>query len=566
MSSETKQCRKCNTDYVVEAEDFGFYEKMGVPAPVECPDCRFQRRLAFMNVRSLYRRTCDLCNGSTLSIYRPELDMTVYCQKCFWSDNWDPMDYSADYDPDTPFLQQLEELRRRTPHAALISQYSTMVNSEYCNYTAFMKNSYLCYFADYGENVLYSYVLAHVKDSMDCAKVVECELCYELEGGYKSYQVFYSTECSECRDVWFSKDCVGCTDCIGCVNLRKKQYCIFNEQYTKEEYEQKKKEMNLGSYDSLMKLKKKAEDFWMQQPVKYMYTNSISVDVSGDYVFSSKNAKYCYLAENVEDSKFVQMITVASVKNCYDYTCWGANTSFIYECTAAGENSQNLTCCYECWPNVNDLQYCLYTHSSHDCFGCANIKNKEYCILNKQYTKEEYNTLKAQIIADMDSNPYIDKQGNDWRYGYGLPTELSVFAYNETDAQLYFPLEKDQVVSRGFEWYDKKVPTFQITKKGSELPDTITEVDDSILDEIISCEETGRAYRIVRDELDMLRRFNLPLPRRHPDIRLEERYKNVNKPKFYKRVTSDGKEVLTTYSPDDPREILSEEEYNRRFS
>ena len=566
MQSETKQCRKCSNEFVIESDDFEFYKKMSVPAPVECPDCRFQRRLSFMNVRSLYRRTCDLCSKPTLSIFRPELDMTFHCQKCYWSDDWDPMAISAEYNPNVPFLQQLDDLRRRVPHSAMESLYSSMVNSEYCNYTAYMKNSYLCYFADYGENILYSYVLAHVKDSMDCARFKECELCYELVGGYKCYQTFFSLELAECRNVWFSKDCVGCTDCIGCVNLRKKQYCIFNEQYTKEEYEGKKKEMNLGSYDSLMKLKKKAEEFWMQHPVKYMYTNSLSVNVSGDYVYDSKNANYCYLVDNTEDSKFIQMITVPSVKNCYDYTSWGANMSLAYECITTGDNSQNTICCDECWPNVNDLQYCIYTHSSHDCFGCAGIRKAEYCILNKQYSKEEYEKLKAQIIADMDTNPYVDKKGNKWGYGYGLPTELSVFAYNETDAQLYFPLEKDEAERQGFAWYDKKNTEFDITKQGSELPDTIAEVDDSILNEIIACEKTGRAYRIVRDELDMLRRFNVPLPRKHPDVRLEERYEFVHKPKFYNRTTEDGKEVLTTYSPDDPRPLLSEEEYNRRFS
>ena len=33
--------------------------------------------------------------------------------------------------------------------------------------------------------------------------------------------------------------CVGCKDCFGCVGLHKKQYNIFNKQYSKEEYEKK---------------------------------------------------------------------------------------------------------------------------------------------------------------------------------------------------------------------------------------------------------------------------------------------------------------------------------------
>ena len=558
---ETKKCQNCTNNFVIEPDDFAFYEKMGVPVPVECPDCRLQRRLTFINARSLYRRTCDLCDTSTLSIFRPELDMVVYCQKCYWGDDWDPNEIYSEYNPDVPFLQQLHELRLRTPHAALESLYSSMVNSDYCNYAAYMKNSYLCYFCDYGENVLYTYMMAHVKDSADCSRINECELCYELVGGYKCYQTFYSLDCSECSNVLFSRDCVGCTDCIGCVNLRKKSYNLFNKQYSKDEYQQKKSEMQLDTYDGIMRLHKEVAVFWQNHPVKYMHRDSMSANVSGDYVYQSKNAKQCYMATNLENAKYVQMMTIPKVEDAYDYTAWGANASLIYESTTVGDNAQNVICCDECWPNVNDIQYCIYTHSSHDCFGCVNVRNNEYSILNKKYTKEEYNELKKQIISDMDTLPYIDGNNTEWRYGHGLPRSLSLFGYNEAESGLYIPLEKDEALHKGFAWCDKKDPQFNITIKATDLPNSIKDVEDTILDDIVECEETGRPYRIVRDELVLLRRFGLPLPRKHPDVRLKNRSHLINSPMFYNRTTADGVDVLTSYAPDRPETILSEEGY-----
>ncbi|MEI8091823.1 MAG: hypothetical protein WCG98_06500 [bacterium] len=34
----------------------------------------------------------------------------------------------------------------------------------------------------------------------------------------------------------------------------------------------------------------------------------------------------------------------------------------------------------------------------HHCFGCVGLKNKEYCILNTQYTQQEYEQIVPEII------------------------------------------------------------------------------------------------------------------------------------------------------------------------
>lgn len=56
MQSETKSCQNCKNDFVIESEDFSFYEKIKVPPPTFCPECRFIRRLMWRNNRSLYPR------------------------------------------------------------------------------------------------------------------------------------------------------------------------------------------------------------------------------------------------------------------------------------------------------------------------------------------------------------------------------------------------------------------------------------------------------------------------------------------------------------------------------
>jgi len=98
MNQETKTCQNCKQDFVIEPEDFVFYEKMQVPPPTFCPDCRMQRRMSFRNERTLYRATCGLCGAAMLSMYAPDAPFPVYCRECWFSDKWDLAQYGMDYD------------------------------------------------------------------------------------------------------------------------------------------------------------------------------------------------------------------------------------------------------------------------------------------------------------------------------------------------------------------------------------------------------------------------------------------------------------------------------------
>ena len=92
-NSETKICQNCKKDFVIEPDDFAFYEKIKVPAPTWCPECRFIRRVVWRNERTLYRRTCDLCRKNIISIYSPKSPYAVYCNECYHGDKWDTLSF-----------------------------------------------------------------------------------------------------------------------------------------------------------------------------------------------------------------------------------------------------------------------------------------------------------------------------------------------------------------------------------------------------------------------------------------------------------------------------------------
>ena len=244
MNSETKNCQNCKKDFTIEPDDFGFYEKIKVPPPTFCPECRLIRRMMFRNEISFYRRVCELCQKNIISIFSSEKNLRVFCSECWWSDKWDSGEYYLDYDPHINFFEQLKKLQEKTPFMDKITSYTTLLNSEYVNHAGHLKNCYLVFNAEFCENVYYSATIDHVRDSLDCLMMNNSELSYECIGGDGS-RLFFSENCSECINVWYSKDCHGCNDCFGCVNLIKKSYYIFNQPYTKEEFKKKIEEMQI---------------------------------------------------------------------------------------------------------------------------------------------------------------------------------------------------------------------------------------------------------------------------------------------------------------------------------
>src|SRR3989338_3264744 len=114
-NSENRICQNCKTSFTIEPDDFSFYEKIGVPSPTFCPECRLQRRLIWMKGLDLFKRKCDLCGEMKISMYHPDAPYVVYCTKCWWSDKWDFNEYAQEYNHVKTFLEQWDELLHRVP-------------------------------------------------------------------------------------------------------------------------------------------------------------------------------------------------------------------------------------------------------------------------------------------------------------------------------------------------------------------------------------------------------------------------------------------------------------------
>lgn len=578
MNPEAKICQNCKASFTIEPDDFLFYEKIKVPSPTFCPECRIIRRMMWRNERNLYHRKCVTAEGEKdlISNYSDKVPFPVYEQDFWWSDAWDPVIYGMDYDFSKSFLSQWRELLHKVPQPHATNLQNT--NSNYCNFTYQSKNCYLSFASDINEDSAYLHQSMKNKNSFDlegCESMESSLMSYKSKGGYNSSYNYFSYNCIDTHLMW---DCHNCTNCFGCVELRNKQNCIFNVEYSKEEYKEKIKEYLDGSYLTLQNNLKKFFNSVLTYPRKFADI-LLSENVTGNHIRNAHNCHDCFdIANKVDNCRFTAY-AFSNTTDCYDLYAGGVNMELGYEIMSAGENAQNLFMSAMVW-SCSNVHYSIFCGSSTNLFGCIGLQNKNYCIFNKQYSKEEYKELVPKIIEHMNEMPYVDSKENVYKYGEFFPIEFSPFSYNETPAGDYYPLSKQEALEKGFTWKDKEKNNYTVTLDSKNIPDNIRDIDESVLNEVIECEDKDKeyspgAFRMILPEFNLYKKMNLPIPRKSPNARYYERLKHRNPYKLWHRacMCTNAKhthgennctiEFETSYAPERPEIIYCEKCYQQ---
>ena len=557
-----KTCGQCSAQFEITDEDRVFFKKMAavfggvrysIPEPTLCPDCRRQRRLAWRNEWNLYHRTCDLTGKKIISIYSPESPFKVYGIDAWYSDDWDPLESGQDYDFNRPFFEQFREVQLKTPRTAL-SVFDNE-NSPYLNQCWHMKNSYLCFDAGYCEDAYYCYSLYHSKNVMDVIRGEKLELCYSCVDCSNCYNSVFLQDCYNCSDSYFSFDCKGCKNVLLCNNLRNKEYYIANQEVTPDEFKAIIEKLKLGSYPDFQNAVKKFNSL-RDKAIHKENRNINCQDCLGDYLSNCNNCDHCFESHDAQDCKYMTKAD-HKARDIMDIDHLSELELAYNAISASGYHVivGNLII------RGDDVFYCDFVENCKNCFGCCGIRKKEYCILNKQYSREEYEELVPRIIEQM-KDPSMNSGCSAW--GEFFPPSFSPFGYNETIANEHFPLTKEKALESGFNWCDfvTPPPVAEKTIQADMLPDDIKDIPDDILNWAIVCEESGKPFKIIDQELAFYRNFNLPIPHRHPDVRYRDREGLRNPRKMYtKPCIKCGSDMQTTYAPEREEKVYCEKCY-----
>lgn len=550
---ETQKCTKCSHCFTIDDNDRSFYQKMNVPVPTVCPDCRFKMRAMFRNETTLYSgQKCDLCGKGIVTMYNPKSPYTIYCYSCFYSEKWDPKSYATDYDFTRPFFDQLKDFLIRVPKiATYISKGDgENINSEYVNMASGCKNCYLVFNTSPAEELMYSRGIKNGRESSDLYFGTDMERCYECINVQQSAGVVYGQNIIGCVDSYFILNGSGLTNCFGCVNLRNKSNCWFNEQLTRDEYQQRLKDI-LGSYEKMEEARKKFKEFQLSFP-KRQNNNIKTVESTGDYLFECKNIRDAFEISKSEDSRYI--FSSKEVKDCLGTIGYGTKSERLLEVVATGFSS-NVIGSYGA-ENSRDILYSFYISNCNDCIGCDALKNGKHSIFNKEYSKEEYEKIREHIVIE------LTEQG---LYGLMIPPELAPFAYNETIAQDNMPLTREEAIAQGFRWEDDiQVTKGKETIAPGQIPDHICDVTDDIVNEVLKCTTCERNYKITAQELLLYRKMTLPIPRKCFYCRHTDRVRRRGPYKFWDRECAHcAKVIKTNYSPNQPEIVYCESCYQQ---
>ncbi|MFA6325225.1 MAG: hypothetical protein WCX46_03300 [Candidatus Paceibacterota bacterium] len=576
MESETRNCQNCKKDFIIDSEDFNFYEKIKVPPPTFCPECRLIRRMLWRNFRFLSKRICGLCNKKIISMYPEDKVKIVYCTDCWNSDKRNPLLEGRDYDFSKSFFEQFYELQKETP-LLFIYHSGFLLRSEYTNYSVDNKDCYLSFSIVGCENVLYSEIIDNSKNSLDCYGGEKLEGCFFNIDCESNYNTHYAINSNKCIDSMFIFDCSNCQNCFLSSNLRNQQYVFKNKKLTKEEYKKEILKFQVNTYSGFNKCNKLFDRMVKDNSIhKYAHIVN-STNATGDYILNSKNIINSFDIKDSENIKNSSRVLMNS-KDCLD-CCGIASGELNYECTVCSFNTFKNFFCYICLGS-RESEYCLNSRNISNCFGCIGLTNAQYCIFNKQYRKEEYFKIIEKIKKQMMELPYISTRKNPstglgqvYKYGEFFPIELSPFAYNTCTVKSLLPAKKNEVLNMGYDWEEREKREYNITLDSSEIKDDISNIDDSFIEEIIACPNKGdqnydcsTGYKILPFELQFYKKNKLPIPRYCPNCRYEQRLKYRNPVRLYlRKCMKEGctNEFKTSYAPERPETIYCERCYQQ---
>lgn len=542
-----------------EVTDFeqGFLKKIAptfdgkrfeIPLPSLSPVERTRQRTAHRNEQHLFRNKNYINGKSLVSIYRPDSGRKICAKDEWFSDIWDPTEVGREWNPNKKFFDQFHALQLDVPYASTV--VCDNENSEYTTGTGFCKNCHLINSSEHCEDCMYGKLLQRCTNVVDTGFAYDSELlyeCFSVEKCYDCKWTYYSQGCHTC---WFCDDCRSCSDCFLCTGLVQKKYHFQNQPLSKEEYQKRVADF-LANPANVALAKKLFSELRLNRIHKF--ANVVNCEnCTGDFLVNCKNCTDCYDCNGSEDCLHVQL--GVEVTDCVDCSNMYIKPELSYQ-TLGTIGTHNCHFCLYVF-HSSDLWYCEQCYNSSNCFGCVGLRNKKYHIFNRPFSPEEYDKKVAEIIRSMQVT-------GEW--GQFFPVEISPFPYNDTVAHAYHPLTDGEAVSRGWRWGTTIDSTSQPAT--CEVPAKITDVQDSITEEILACADCKKNYRIQPSELKFYKKMHLPVPNDCPSCRHVARMSLRNPFKLYDRKCAKcASGIQSTFSPDRGEQILCESCYQRAVS
>lgn len=509
MNSGVGMLRQCDIggeQFRLSEQEIEYCERNLIPLRSSCATERLRQILLFRSSPHLYHAVCAISGERVVTVVPPASGYRVYDSSLEAELNAEQ--YARPYDFTRGFFEQFEELARAVPYFSRVGIPASSENCDFCQGTIWSKNCYLCFRAVKAEDCLFSRYVRTVKDLVDCVWAIESELAYACSNITRCYDVAFCEHCIDCSASRFLSDCIGCRDCICCVGLRNAEYCVENQQLSRDEYEQTLAQLGLESHARC--------DSWLARLESLKGANPRTEfvdrceDSTGNYLVGCASARNSYLAYDCVDIE--SCVGVSTLSSSFFAVGHGSRSELLYSCEVVGDQAYDVRFSVSCQNSVQNLEYCLnVSNGSAHCFGCVGLRRGSYSILNRQYSKADYQEFTDRIRTQM------RVQGE---YGQFFPRRISPYAFNSSEASDFLPLSEPEARRRGFRW-DPDEPT--TNGSAPQIPDRLSEFTDHDLTQSFCCAASKRPFRVQAQELNFHRRMGIALSPYAPLERLARR-------------------------------------------
>lgn len=269
------ECIDCNKSYKL------FYSK-------DCNNCR----------DSYFLENCNSCHDCIGCINQRQKQYMVFNKQLSKEEY---LEWKERFQLDTNSgIQKLRETVQKffltQPHKAVITEQNENSSGDHL-YNS--KNAFQCFDSKDLEDCAYCAKLSlNVKSSMDYNSWGDnSTLIYQTSScGDNCYNLKFCTNCtSNMRDCEYCAGCFSCSDCFGCVGLKKQKYCILNKKYSPEDYQELKLKIiqhmkNTGEYG----------EFFPVNICPFAYNETMAMDIAPLEKETALSKGYKWYKEGIE--------------------------------------------------------------------------------------------------------------------------------------------------------------------------------------------------------------------------------------------------------------------------
>jgi hypothetical protein len=525
LQSGERVCTLTGEKWLMDETEIGWYRKFNVPPSKLSPLARMKTLYSYFTVFDIWYNRHAETGKSIVSNIHPSTGIRVL-PDCEWFAR-DFSEINLSVETNLPFFEQLYNISRLVPRAAGVN-FVPPKNS--IAFLSFGDQDSFFVLASNSTRCTSCTNVYRAEDSTESAMVTSLKKSCNVLHSDRIYNSAFVRESYDCLNCYFIFDCRNCEFCFGSTNQRHKKYLWFGEQLTKNDWEKRFNEIDLFSFETRDRLEKQFHEL-VATAVWPENFNVGEENSTGEYLNRTIDSRDCYyiatsgcrnldhvtygLTDPPSHDVYIGVGIMASA-NCY-YSIGPSNAANIN--FSLSVNSSCINC-----------EYCESCYNCENCFGCVGLQRKKFCILNKQYSEDEYwkvlDELKCSMLA---RGEYGEMPPASFSTQVCQTSGLGV-AYGASDTECLLFGAKD--IKPSDDGAEGAVLDPSLIRSVLEIPDCIRD-KEKVAGTVWWDEKMKRRFSYLLPELEIYNHLKIAPPRKHPTRRISDLYREMNMPVFF---------------------------------